>query len=67
LSGGRGRVHFAVTDSSDVIATTEDQEFVEDPQPVVVTGLGNGASELAIEFSRPGAVVIRGSRIAAAS
>ena len=55
LSGGAGTVHLSVTESIDVALTTEDADVVEAPQPIVASG----GTTLRIEFTRPGAIVMR--------
>jgi maltooligosyltrehalose trehalohydrolase len=68
LSGGSGQVHLTVRGSGEVAVTTEDLDVVDDRRPVALTGvdrsLSDGSRELEAEFGRPGAVVIRGLRIA---
>jgi hypothetical protein len=68
LSGGGGQVGCSVSGRSDVALTTEDPDVVNDAMRVVLTDVNGHVSErgrtLKVEFGRPGAVVIRGLRIA---
>jgi maltooligosyltrehalose trehalohydrolase len=60
LSGRAGTVSIPVHDVSDVILTTEDPDFVEDPLQPEWDGT-------AIAFRREGAVIVRGLPLAAAA